>query len=570
MVERSEIANCLNNQFCEVFNTKLHEEQPTIELQTASISDIDLSIFSPDKILKILISLNINKSAGTDGLHPKVLNRCAMSFASILSSIYTSSFTNSFVPLAWKEANITPIFKKGSKSDPGNYRPISLTSIPCKIMERVLRDRMLAHLMQHNLITNEQHGFVMFKSCITNLLETIDIISNGLSKGYEVTLIFLDFAKAFDKVCHVSLLSKLKSYGFCTSTVNWIKDFLDNRRQRVVLGDSSSDWRDVTSGVPQGSVLGPLLFVIFINDMPKVVKHILKLFADDSKLIGIIKDLNDQRSLQEDIDSLVKWSSDWRMLFNFEKCKVMEISKSNRAKKMFPFEYSMETNLTNERHYLEQTEVEKDLGVHINSNLKFDSHCSFAAKKANSVLGMLRRTFRCWNHNSLLQLYTTFVRPHLEYAAPVWSPYRKKDQLILEKVQQRATKLVPQLKNLKYAERLKQLGLTSLIERRARGDLIQYFKFEKQLNLIDWHYKNEKVNSLHVDGPASGIRGNKHRLARKMIVNCDQREKFFQSRVIEHWNALPTDTINSKSVNQFKNKLDKLKWFQLAPKVDRQ
>ena len=166
---------------------------------------------------------------------------------------------------------------------------------------------------------------------MTNLLETIDAITNAMEEGSRVLLIFLDFAKAFDKVCHRSLEAKLVTYGFSKYTLNWVNDFLRNRKQRVVIGNNQSNWSDVTSGVPQGSCLGPLLFVIFINDMPKVVKHILKLFADDSKLIGIIKNSIDLEILQNDIDELTKWSRDWRMMFHPENCKVMDINNKGES-----------------------------------------------------------------------------------------------------------------------------------------------------------------------------------------------------------------------------------------------
>ena len=256
----------------------------------------------------MLIKLDSYESAGTDGIHPLILKQYAASFSGIVARIFKNSYITSIVPLKWKSANITRVFKKGSKCDPANYRPISLTSIPCKMMERILRDAILKHLIDHGLIASEQHGFVPFKSCITNLLEKLDIISDSLNKGSEIILIFLDFAKAFDKVSHNSLLVKLAAYGFDAKTINWIKAFLSQRIQRVVLGEHVSEWKEVTSGVPQGSVIGPLLFVIFIND--KVVNHILKLYADDSKLIGIIKDLDDQIRLQSDIDALVKWSQE--------------------------------------------------------------------------------------------------------------------------------------------------------------------------------------------------------------------------------------------------------------------
>ena len=172
----------------------------------------DLNIFSETNILKYLNLLNEHKSIGPDGLHPLVIKRCPRSFASVLSRIFSSSFETSIVPDSWKKANITPIFKKGKRSDPANYRPISLTPVLCKMMERIIRNEMIEHLTINNLIAPEQHGFVTNKSCLTNLLETVDINTDTIDSGYRLLIIFLDFATAFDKVCHRSLLVKLKTY----------------------------------------------------------------------------------------------------------------------------------------------------------------------------------------------------------------------------------------------------------------------------------------------------------------------------------------------------------------------
>ena len=188
------------------------------------------------------------------------------------------------MPKTWSEAFITPIYKKDQRTEPSNYRPISLTSVPCKVMERFVRDAMLDFLSKNSLISPSQHGFVFSKSCLTNLVETLGIITDALSNGHEVIVVLLDFAKAFDKVSHEPLLTKLSAYGFCSEIIDWIQ---------------------VLSGVPQGSVLGPLLFVIFINDMPDSIQHFCKLFADDIKLIATIKGIEDHRTLQNDLTALV-------------------------------------------------------------------------------------------------------------------------------------------------------------------------------------------------------------------------------------------------------------------------
>ena len=194
LVERAAIANCLNDYFCEVLIVKEIPHLQQMPSRTDSTLCINSSIlFSLEKIFSMLIKLDSYKSAGTDGIHPLILKQCAASFSGILARIFKNSYNTGIVPLKWKSANnITPVFQKGSKCDPANYRPISLTSIPYKMMERILRDAMLKHLIDHGLIAFEQHGFVPFKSCITNLLETSDIISDSLNKGSEIILIFLE------------------------------------------------------------------------------------------------------------------------------------------------------------------------------------------------------------------------------------------------------------------------------------------------------------------------------------------------------------------------------------------
>jgi len=404
------------------------------------------------------------------------------------------------------------------------------------------------HLERNKLIAKEQHGFVKNKSCLTNLLETMDTVTDALNNGHQTLVVFLDFQKAFDKVCHESLHYKLEQMGFCEKIRKWLRCYLSGRRQRVMIGDSYSEWRPVTSGVPQGSVLGPLLFVIFINDMPEVVNHLIKLFADDSKIIGVIKNNRDLELMQKDLDALVIWKNEWRMVFHPDKCKVMDICKKRKDRPKLTMEKPNSTG----RHTLEYTEVERDLGIMISQSLNMEHQVMNAVTKASTALSILRKTFKFWTPSTFRNLYTAFVRPHLEYAAPAWSPYRKKDILALERVQKRATKLVRQLKNLSYEERLAKLNLTTLEKRRNRGDLIQLFKMYSNINIINWH------KGPTIEGNSRPRRySNQHRLRRPPPATCPQRENFFTYRVIKSWNSLPQEVIQAKSVNQFKTLLDK-------------
>ncbi len=215
------IVNLLNAHFGSVFIARLPPAISAQPTRTPQI-EVDIAIFSPSNICKYIGRLNPRKSPGMDCIHPLVVKNCSSAFSKVFSVIFSLSFASGKIPDAWRLAQISPIFKKGSRSNPGNYRPISLTSVPCKLMERIVRDVMLEHLFSNNVIASEQHGFVMRKSVVTNLLETVDRISDGIDNGFHVLVVFLDFAKAFDRVCHSSLRIKLIKCGFCSRLIDWV------------------------------------------------------------------------------------------------------------------------------------------------------------------------------------------------------------------------------------------------------------------------------------------------------------------------------------------------------------
>ena len=249
-----------------------------------------------------------------------------------LALIFNKSLAEGVVPNDWKLSNVTSIFKKGDKTAPSNYRPISLTCLICRILESILRDHILSHLQEYNLIRKSQHGFLPHRSCLTNLLEFLEEITRLIDEGHSLDVMFLDFSKAFDKVPHARLMLKVRAHGILGSVANWIEEWLRNRKQRVVLNGRESDWTDVLSGVPQGSVLGPILFLIYINDIDNAldcVTTFMKKFADDTKLASVVDDSAQCQKLQEQIDSLVQWAEIWQMSFNLDKCVVMHLGHRN-------------------------------------------------------------------------------------------------------------------------------------------------------------------------------------------------------------------------------------------------
>ena len=280
----------------------------------------------------------------------------------------------------------------------------------------------------------------------------MDEWTETLDNSGNIDSIYMDFMKAFDKVPHRRLIVKMERYGISERIINWVKDFLHNRKQKVSVNGEESVDHDVTSGIPQGSVLGPVLFVIYINDMPECVDAPIYLFADDTKIYSEINKAGAKGLLQKDLDCLQKWSDTWLLKFHPNKCKVVTVTNSKKKQNSLRT-YHLYDNEGREVE-LDRSEGEKDIGVLVDEHLNFSRHIQQQVNQANSIMGLIRRTYTYLDEQSFRYLFQALVRPHLEYAAAVWSPYKVRDVENIENVQRRATKLVPTLKSLDYSERL--------------------------------------------------------------------------------------------------------------------
>ncbi|XP_065683578.1 uncharacterized protein LOC105845176 [Hydra vulgaris] len=415
-----------------------------------------------------------------------------------LTLIYNKALSEGSTPLAWKQSHITPLFKKGSRLDAANYRPVSITSVPCEVMEKIIKEQITKYLEKTSCISNNQHGFMSKKGCTSNLLESIDYITKALSKRNFVDIAFLDFAKSFDKVSHRRLIHKLKAYGINGNVGKWIESFLTSRKQRTVL--------------------------------------VYKIYADDTKLLQEIKpEFHDADCLilQNDLNIISEWSKEWPMELNVAKCKVVHFGHGN-----INHEYVM--NDGNTFLIIAATDVERDLGIFLSNDLKWNQHIEVATRRANMILGLLKKTFRSRDIKLWGKLYTTYVRPHLEFAVPVWYPYLKGDIKEIEKIQHKATKIPHDIKSLLYAERCRRLNFTSLETRRRRGDLIQQFKLENGFEIINWHNRRTPSNVLTRDSTYNNARHN-----------------FFRIRIVNDWNYLPLSCKKTPSINPFKSRIDK-------------
>ena len=495
------------------------------------------------EVLKELKQLKTDKAAGPDEIPAILLNRCAEELAEPLRRFFQKTVEEGTIPEDWKKAKIAPIHKKGSKKKASNYRPVSLTSQVCKILERIIRKHLINHLDLYQLITPFQHGFVQKKSCQTNLLVALEDWTRALDEGHDLDIIYLDFQKAFDTVPHQRLLKKLSAYGVQGKVLRWIESFLVGRTQQVVVGNGTSRWGGVTSGVPQGSVLGPTLFIVYINELPRLVSSSIAIFADDTKLYRTIRDIGDEQALQDDLRTLDDWSQKWLLKFNADKCVVMHCGVTNpRAN------YTMKQTDGRER-VLKETELERDLGVYVASTMKPTTHCQRAANRAMSALKLLRIAFEDLNVTNFRLLYTTYVRPHLDYCAQAVGPYMRQDFAALEKVQRRATKLVRGMKHLTYEQRLRRLKLMSMEKRVRRGDMIETFKIlTGKLRIHSTHFFKKSQDDR--------TRGHSQKLE-KARPRHYARSNFFSNRVVTSWNQLPETVVSAVSTNEFKNRLDK-------------
>ena len=543
-------AELLVNYFSSVFTKEpQNDEMPFFEKRNYlnELDDIDIT---RDMVLKKLQKLKTDKSPGPDCIHPRVLKEVSEAIATPVTIIFKTSLRTKETPNDWKHANVSAIFKnKGKKTSPENYRPVSLTCILCKVMESIIRDHVIEHMKSNNLFSTQQFGFISGRSTILQLMHVLDIWTQIIDEGGNIDAVYCDFMKAFDKVPHNRLTYKIQQYGITKLVHGWIKAFLNNRTQCVSLGEAKSTLAPVTSGIPQGSVLGPILFVIYINDMPEVVDKMsfVYLFADDTKVFRRINNKKDEEILQKDIDNLVEWSNTWLLKFHPDKCVFMGIGYKGAE---FPQKYNMG------EHLLKISACEKDIGVHIDQDLDFGTHISKSINKANRVMWVVRSTYDKLDDKTFALLFKALVRPHLEYGAPIWSPHLEKYNDLLENVQRRASKKVVGLSELSYPDRLRKLKMPTLAYRRLRGDMIQTYKIlHENLKVGGYDSSLPKLLTSNSNGPYESKNKKKYHLP-ILRFKDSLRGHSFSIRIRKLWNSLPQSVKQCDTIRAFEKALD--------------
>lgn len=462
--------------FRSTYNTNHSDRNFNIDLTSNPLTENPIKI-TPIDIINTIAKLDLNKNGGPDGI-PNYFLRQVGDYLSIpLTIIFNRSLNESIFPTAFKNSSSTAIFKKGDESDISNYRQVCMANTIAIVFEKIINKYLLSKLA-HKL-TKNQHGFVRNKSTNTNLVEYVDCISSALDDGHEVHTIYTDFSKAFDSVDHNILLSKLSTLGIDTTILLWLNSYLKDRKVQVIFNGQKSQPFTPGSGVPQGSVLGPLLFNIFINDLSQLLNNLHLLFADDLKIFRIIKSENDMMELQEDLDRLHDWTITNKLKLNIDKCCTMAFSiKQNPT----PASYNI--------NGIELTEVNKmkDLGVIFDKKLKFDSHIEEIVKKSYSMLGFLMRTTSNFDNKDCVRfLFNALVRSRLEYNSAVWNPYQNTYSSKIERVQKKYTRFVFykfQVPYISYPERLKTLNMIELVHRREYFDICLLHRIMHDQSLV--------------------------------------------------------------------------------------
>ena len=470
------MAEILSNQYQSVFSQPIHSNNSQYHLfpdEPLSEVTINQITFSDNELEAAMRDLPSNAAAGPDGFPAILLKRCCSALSSPLAGIWRQSLVEGVVPGICKHALIVPVHKGKSRSLPQNYRPIALTSHLVKVFEKVVRSNLVKFMEQHELFNHSQHGFRGGRSCLSQLLNHFDRITSLLEDGSAVDVIYLDFAKAFDKVDLGVTLRKLKSLGIRGQLGRWLVSFLLNRQQTVVVDGQRSHPHPVISGIPQGSVLGPFLFLVLIGDIDgEIVSSFLSSFADDTRIGHPIEEEEDAQKLQEDLEKVYKWAKSNNMQFNDEKFELLRYKpKQQNPRLLHSTTYkSSSGSVINEKEHI------TDLGIHLSSDTTFKYHIDRKISAMKSKVSWILRTFKTRANLPMLTLWKQLVLSEHDYCCQIWSPTRAGETQALEAVQKSFVRKIDGARGMSYWEQLKSLKLYSLQRRRERYIIIYIWR----------------------------------------------------------------------------------------------
>ena len=537
----SEKVNLLNKFFSSCFSqesqTSLHSPQ-NLSSSDTSLSSISCS---EDEVHHLLSTYKLKTASGPDGISSTMLRNTAPAISPSLTSLFNLSLKSGVVPSAWKSSNVTPILKSGNPTLVSNYRPISLLSLVSKVLERIVHNRVSKYLSTNSLLSNQQFGFRAGSSTQEALLTIINDWHQLLSSNRQIGVVFLDVKKAFDSVPHSQILDSLAKFGISGPLLSWFSNYLSGRLQRVVLDGSSSSPTSVTSGVPQGSILGPLLFIIFMDSISKVPllsNAKLYLYADDIVLFMPLNNTRDVHTLQDNINLVHQWAKDHGLTLNSAKSNVLPITRST---------HPIPLHLCVDRNPIPVVSSVKYLGVTITSKLSWSEHVNNISKATRRQLSLIYRKFANATPQARSHIFRTAVLPKLDYCSSVWDPHLSTLVSSLESVQKYACRVVTKHWRYDYETLLSNLGWQTLRTRRKLQKLKVCYTILSHQSCIP--------ATTFTPHPHPSPRLHHNRALLTPFVRTVAHKSSFFIDIIPLWNSLSSVIVNSSSPSSFKSRL---------------
>ena len=562
---------------CELFN-KFFSDQFTEKSNYNIHVDIDNSntnfYFTPTTVFKLLKQVKPSRAPGPDGITGHVLKNCAPSLEVPLSILYNKSYSTGELPQDWKLANVVPIHKKSRKDNVENYRPISLTSLVMKIFEKCIRTKIFEICEER--ISPHQHGFLPKRSCTTQLINFTQDLALNLNSKWQTDVIYFDFAKAFDSVNHDVLLEKLKHiFHIDGHLLQFLISYLKNRKQRVIIDGHFSSDTEVNSGVPQGSIIGPLLFVLFINDITNVLSRgtQILMYADDTKIWKVIHNHEDQITLHKDIANLYDWSVLNKISFHPHKCKVVTVSTNHNI-----MEYSYTMNGVN----LQSCDSECDLGIEILKTFKWNRHHKKVISKASQKLGLLKRNITFSKGKTHRRnLYLSIIRSQFEHGSPIWSPVCLTHHDKFESLQKKCIKWIldqcyAHYSKHEYFEKLKCLDILPLKQKFLMNDILLFYKVTHYVvnaislpsYIVQYDYSDHNPNINFIRQTRQYNDSDRLKFKCTITPRINAFKDSFFVRTVKHWNNLPIEIRNIDQFEAFKTKLKEHLWLIAEHELD--
>ena len=542
--DEKEKANLLNDFF---------RDQTLLDDQNAEIPEVvpypvlhnlDFISLTPDEVKSILKSLPIGKATGPDGVSNRILSALANELSIPIFHFFNQSLNQGDVPDCFKESHVSPVPKGGDPSELSNYRPISLLSNLEKCLERAVFKYLYNHFRDNNILTSFQSGFIPGDSTVNQLSYLYNTFCQAIDDGKEVRIVFCDVSKAFDRVWHAGLICKLRAAGISGNLLNWFVSYLENRRQRVVISGIQSEWNFISAGVPQGSILGPLLFLLYINDIVNEIGSYIRLFADDTSLFVIVENPDTAaRLINDDMNKIIVWAGKWLVKFNPVKNESFIVTRKIN-KPVHPPIFML-------NQQIKDVQFHKHLGVYLSTDCSWHKHIDYIKGKAWTRINVMRKFKYTLDRKSLETIFITFIRPILEYADVIWDNCTQQEKNELEKFQLEAARIATGATKLVSVQKLyDETGWETLEIRRRKHRLVLFYKMYNNISPL---YLSSLVPPLVQNTSNYSLRNADD--IRTIHARTSLYSNSFLPSTIRDWNNLPSADRNADSVNSFKQHL---------------